>query len=1182
MDRTIFHVFLSHNSADKPAVEALAVRLRKEGIEPWLDKWNLIPGEAWQPAIEKALDDCATCAVFIGPSGMGPWQNEEMRAAIDRRVSQKKGFRVIPVLLPGGQREERSRLPTFLVVTTWVEFRRTLDEEDAFHRLLCGIRGIAPGPGPGQAVFEGVCPYRGLQVFRTEDAPFFFGREALTEWLLTMLRPAPDSGWENRFLAIIGASGSGKSSLARAGLIPALQRGELEGSEQWPVVICKPGPNPLESLAVALVADVAVGKGIGVADLINHLRDDPHTLHLTVRVALHGGPETRRVVVLVDQFEEIFTLCHDDTLQQALIDNLCHASSVMLGQTVVVLTLRADFYGKCSAYPTLAAALSDHQMLVGPMTEDELQRAIESPAQLAGGELEHGLTEMLLQDVKNQAGALPLLEHALLELWEHREGRRLTVAAYREIGELEGALEQHANTVYKSLSATEQDICQRILLRLTQPGEGTEDTKRRALRKELGESDSVDTVIQKLANARLITTEGEESQAAEADGQRRHEAYVEVSHEALIRGWPMLRGWIDADRESLRIQHRLSNAAREWDAQHQDEAYLYRGLLLEEAEKHAQAHGANLNVLEQEFLKASKTLRTKEKRKEQRSASLLDLAQVMIVNHDHQGRILMVNAYTQTVTGYRQEELVGRDFFTALFAEGTADRHRIREELASDPHKHLRHESLITCKNGSIRNITWFHSRLTADAPEDPEVLSVGLDITERLGAESRFAWLSDHDTLTGLLNRRRFQEELELVLTAARRHNKTGALLFIDLDNFKYINDTRGHHTGDALLKAVGKVLSNNIEAADVVARLDGDEFAILVRDTDPKGAVLAAADIQQALHNLSFMGGTQALRISASIGIVLFPLHADTVGDLMASADLAMFQAKEEGRGHWHLFSKDDATRERLRNRFYWQDKVSKALAEDRFLLYFQPIIEIRNRRVSHYEVLLRMRDDDGAIISSAHFVDAAERGGMINALDRMVVSKAVRFLAELRQYGHHVAFAINLSGYAFNNPQLLPHLQQELQRHQVDTSKVIFEITETAAVSDFAVANSVMLAIEELGCRFALDHFGIGFSSFYYLKHLPVDYLKIDGSFIRQLADSLDDQIIVQAMSQVAVQFGKKTIAEFVETEAVLDKLRDCHIDYAQGYLISKPVSADQLMASLVRKGSEGEITRWANVY
>src|SRR5512142_1454905 len=237
-----YHVFLSHNSADKPAVEELAVRLRREGIEPWLDKWNLIPGDPCQPAMERALTDCATCAVFIGPGGLGPWQNEEMRAAIDRRVGERGDqFRVIPVLLPGTERPERGKLPLFLTTTTWVEFRRALDDEEAFRRLVCGIRGEEPGPGPDVAVIEGAlqvhdsggaaiagqCPYRGLEVFDVAHAPFFFGREALTEWLVVALRPSP-SGQENRFLAILGASGSGKSSLARAGLIAALRRGALE------------------------------------------------------------------------------------------------------------------------------------------------------------------------------------------------------------------------------------------------------------------------------------------------------------------------------------------------------------------------------------------------------------------------------------------------------------------------------------------------------------------------------------------------------------------------------------------------------------------------------------------------------------------------------------------------------------------------------------------------------------------------------------------------------------------------------------------------------------------------------------------------------------------------------------------------------------------------------------------
>ena len=210
-------VFLSHNGADKPAVEALAHRLSASGIQPWLDAWNLIPGEPWQEAIEHALGQCAACAVFIGPSSPGPWQNEEMRAAIARRIDERgSGFRVIPVLLPGAERGERSKLPSFLQATTWVEFRTTLDDEHAFHLLLAGIRGVALGPGPESAVYQGVTPYRGLQVFDVNDWRFFFGREALTEWLVNSLRSTPGARSENRFLGIIGPSGSGKSSLARA------------------------------------------------------------------------------------------------------------------------------------------------------------------------------------------------------------------------------------------------------------------------------------------------------------------------------------------------------------------------------------------------------------------------------------------------------------------------------------------------------------------------------------------------------------------------------------------------------------------------------------------------------------------------------------------------------------------------------------------------------------------------------------------------------------------------------------------------------------------------------------------------------------------------------------------------------------------------------------------------------
>lgn len=550
-------------------------------------------------------------------------------------------------------------------------------------------------------------------------------------------------------------------------------------------------------------------------------------------------------------------------------------------------------------------------------------------------------------------------------------------------------------------------------------------------------------------------------------------------------------------------------------------------------------------------------------------ASLLNTAQIMIVTQDRQGRIVMTNPFVRVLTGYDEQDLVGRDFVDALFAQRKRDlRRSLQEELVLNQREHLRHEALVNCKDGSIRNVTWYHSWLSGRSADDPVILSVGLDITERRGAESRLAWLADHDTLTSLMNRRRFQDELELALAAAQRQGKTGALLLIDLDQFKYINDTCGHHNGDALLKMVGSALVNDLLTADAVARLGGDEFALLLREGSAEEAVRLAGAVNALIGSVELKFGEQILRVSASIGIVLFPLHADNLGELLACADLAMYQAKEEGRNHWHIFSEDDKARERMRHRVYWRDKVAQALAEDRFSLCFQPIMSVATGRIAHYEALLRMRGDDGDLISPVHFIDAAERGGIIHAVDRLVVSKAIRQLGELNRLGMDVSFSINLSGRAFSDPQLLDHIRQELAQHQVNSSRITFEITETAAVSDFAVANSLMLAVKELGCRFALDDFGIGFSSFYYLKHLPVDLLKIDGSFIRQLPDSLDDQVIVRAITQVAAGFGKKIVAEYVENELTLDLLREYGIDFAQGYHIGRPLAAEQAFPALAR--------------
>jgi WD40 repeat protein len=607
LEKDRYDVFLSHATPDKPVVEELARLLTLHGLRPWLDKWDLVPGEPWQEAIEKALAECPACAVCIGASGFGGWQTEEMNAAIQLQVGKKRG-RVIPVLLPGAERGERSALPLFLQGRTWVDFHGSLNEERVLRRLVRGIRGERPGPDAEDAVAEGVCPYWGLDYFDVGDSAFFHGREDLTGWLLAKLRPT-DLG--HRFLAIVGPSGSGKSSLARAGLLGALRNGEIPGSDEWPLAVCRPGKQPLESLAVALRPDDSPA---AVSDLIRHLAGDPRMLHLTTRLALGAAPADRRFVVLVDQLEEVFTLCEEEAERRAFLDNLLYAARAAEGRTAVALTLRADFYGHCTRYPELAAALSDRTELVGPMSEAELRRAIEEPARLAGCELEGGLTELLIRDVLGEIGGLPLLEHALLQIWQAREGRRLEVAAFRAIGGVVGALERHAEGIFSRFTPAQQEACRHLFLRLVQVDENREVTKRRLAAAELvsahdpdGDRQAASAVLSGLTRERLLTTE--------AAGEDRLPT-VELAHEALLAHWPRLERWIETDRKSLRTRRQLDEAVAEWLASGREPSFLYRGARLAQAEEWAGQHRDELGARAGEFLAASLAERDQEARRE--------------------------------------------------------------------------------------------------------------------------------------------------------------------------------------------------------------------------------------------------------------------------------------------------------------------------------------------------------------------------------------------------------------------------------------------------------------------------------------------------------------------------------------------------------------------------------------
>jgi diguanylate cyclase (GGDEF)-like protein len=421
-----------------------------------------------------------------------------------------------------------------------------------------------------------------------------------------------------------------------------------------------------------------------------------------------------------------------------------------------------------------------------------------------------------------------------------------------------------------------------------------------------------------------------------------------------------------------------------------------------------------------------------------------------------------------------------------------------------------------------------------------------------RVEAEHNLVWLADHDPLTNLYNRRRFQEVFDRILAVSVRYQRTGALLFLDLDQFKYVNDLSGHQAGDALLLLVASSLRDAVRHSDILARLGGDEFALVLPEAGAEDAVYTANKLQHDLKQVDFAAHGRVHKINCSIGITLFPDHGNNLNDLLANADMAMYQAKEAGGGRWHLYSPDELAKELLATRAKWRERITQALIDDAFELHYQPIYDVRERRVTRYETLVRMRDNVGRLVFPEHFIPVAEQSGQIHEIDRWVIRMAIDRVDE----NPGLSLAVNLSGRVLDDPSLLGWFHSQLQQSQIDPASLIVEITETAAVANVQDAIAFMREIKGLGCRFALDDFGSGFSSFAYLKQLPVDIVKIDGAFIQNLATSKDDQLFVKALTDVAKGLGKITVAEFVEDAETLRLLETFGVDFAQGFHIGRP--------------------------
>lgn len=532
---------------------------------------------------------------------------------------------------------------------------------------------------------------------------------------------------------------------------------------------------------------------------------------------------------------------------------------------------------------------------------------------------------------------------------------------------------------------------------------------------------------------------------------------------------------------------------------------------------------------------------------------LLDSAQVLILTQTRDGRIHAVNHLVSQLVGRGSDDLRDVRFIDLIQAvEGDAEGLSRLEKLLSDPLHRLEHEAALTCQDGSTRHIVWVHTRLGREHHNGVAILSVGLDATDRVQAESRIRWLANHDPLTGLANRLRFKEELERSFAEASRNGVSTALLLFDLDHFKDVNDTSGHAAGDALLCHLANELRARARKSDILARLGGDEFAVLMTGATREGAEGLADALNERLTARLFHFGDRSHRISASIGIALIPEHGNDVEEVMANADAAMYQAKKNGRGQWHLYSPSEEARAKVGNRAHWRSVIAQSLAEKRLFFHYQPIIQVPTGRIAYHEALLRVRLEDGRVALPGEYMEIIVRSDLMHAIDCFVAQEALRVLAD----NEGLRLSINLSAAALNDPSWVRPLKDAVRSGVLVPSRLLFEITETAAIADLDTAKELMDELSGLGFGFALDDFGTGFASYHYLKQLPIKHVKIDRSFVSKLASDEGDRVFVTALTTLAHGYRQQVVAEGVEDAATLAVLRDLGVDMAQGFFIGHP--------------------------
>jgi diguanylate cyclase (GGDEF)-like protein/PAS domain S-box-containing protein len=545
---------------------------------------------------------------------------------------------------------------------------------------------------------------------------------------------------------------------------------------------------------------------------------------------------------------------------------------------------------------------------------------------------------------------------------------------------------------------------------------------------------------------------------------------------------------------------------------------------------------------------------------------ILNSAAEGICGLDPSGRISFANPAAARMLGWNANGLIGRTMHDV--AHGSGPDEAGHPDADCPIHLSLREGEprVIDADLFRRKNGTTFPVQCTSTPiVEHGELLGAVVtfnDITERKRFETQLQYLADHDALTGLFNRHRFEEELSRQLAHSVHYGGGGALLILDLDNFKYVNDAFGHHAGDELIRSIAGLLGGRLRSADLISRLGGDEFGILLGGVDGTEARAVATNLLDLVRGHASSVGDQALRITASIGVTLLDRPDRTPEQLLMEADVAMYEAKDDGRDAVHLHRPGASPKAPHRTGLAWTDRIKAALEEDLLVVHCQPIVHLAGGGGARYELLVRMADDDDELVPPGAFLPAAERFGLVCEIDTWMVRRAVDLIDAERMAGRRVVLAVNVSARSIAQPEFPMAIEQALEEASIDRASLVLEVTETAAIANMEQARRFASRIREMGCEFALDDFGAGFGSFYYLKHLPVDYLKIDGEFVRGLARSQIDQRMVKAMVEIARGLELRTIAESVETAESLRLLEEYGVDFAQGYHLGRPGPVDAI--------------------